>query len=142
MDEETKYKTHAMRAEFGRMLKAKVGPGKISPEIAAPYLGISHTSLYSRLKDPGYLPSVVECDLIGKFLEGVHKLRESWRAVVSLKAFEALASNAIATGFFNPEILKILSSRDSLEKRIDRLTKRVLKDGAEKLKAKDLEAKN
>jgi len=139
MDDTKKHKTLSIRAQFGRQLKRAVGPPPLlSPEIVAPYLGLSHTAIYTRIKDPLYLPSVAECELIGDFLLNVRELKKSLRAVIVLKSWDALISNSFASGVFHTDLLKTIQSKDTLEKRVNKMLRKILQDGTKRIKSREV----
>lgn len=118
-----------LRERCREKIRELVGPGLISPEAAAPFLGTSYRTVYRWLSNDLFLPTMEECGWIINFTERVNDVGDSWASIVTDWARFSKAHKAVRAALFRQPYLRILDD-DSLtiDEKVDRLTKRTLKE--------------
>lgn len=109
-------------------LKEIVGPGKISPETAASFLGVSYSTVYRWLGAPFsklYRPQFNEVLVIAAFIGRVNDIRAAWLEVLS--GWRADQSADLKSVFYRPDLVSIIEGSLTFEEKLDRLTKKTVK---------------
>lgn len=137
-DTELKNKLEAQRLAIRDLLADEVGPPpKISPEVAAPFLGRSFRTVYSWLSKTCFIPRPEDCEKILKFLNTVEDLRESWKRIIVLHGTQRHEHAAVKMALYNRPILRILEDGSrTTGKKVAWLTHKTLKLWAAKLEEK------
>jgi len=119
------------------VLQGYVGPGKISPEDAAPFLNVSYRTIYrwlgtrlSRL----WRPTLTEIDIIFRFCRRVDEVRGEWKNIIA--GWRKDQNSDVRRIFYHPRLLAILDSYEDPEEKVDRLTKKTIQALARELEEK------
>ena len=118
-------------------LREIVGPGKISPEEAAPLLGVSYSTVYRWLGCPFsklYLPPIDQVPDIAAFIGRVNEIREAWKDI--LVGWRADFNSDVKRACYHSQLLAIIEGDDPIEGKIRRLTKKTIAALAHELEVK------
>lgn len=125
-----------LRVKIRDLLREFVGPGLISPEVAAPFLEVSYRTVYRWLALDAMAPRLEEAQKISKFLTSVVKIRDSWsEVIVSWRSLDHVHP-AIREVLYDRRFLNVLEGNLDPESKVDKLLKMTLKKGALKLEEK------
>jgi hypothetical protein len=118
-----------VRRLIAEALEQYCGPGRLSPEVVAPFLGVSYRTIYrwfsvgriSKL----YAPQDREVDAILAFIERVEELRSAWTEV--LIGWRPDSNPDVKRTFYHPKLIAIIEGNMSLEDKAEELMKFSLK---------------
>jgi len=112
-------------------LKKICGPGRLSPELVASFLGTNFKQVYRWLSTSLYRPSLEQCQVIADFVLRVEAIREACIELLSAKPPE---NPDLRTALFNPRILRVLERKVPYEDKVSLLVKQVVREIAPKEK--------
>jgi hypothetical protein len=108
------------------MLEKYVGPGRISPEDAGVFIGISYRQIYRWLGcrlSKLWLPQLKDIDSISAFIGRVEEIRAAWVEIVT--GWKRPSAD-IKRVFYHPGLTAIIESDREIEDKVDLLTKRTV----------------
>jgi hypothetical protein len=151
MDEEIEEKVKALaekeveravdklRSELADVLEKYVGPGRISPETAAVFLGVSYRSVYRWLGARAsrmYLPPIEALPLIENFIERVEGIRAGWTEIVT--SWKTTANPDVRAVLYHPRLVAIIEAgldRQDIEGAVEKLTRKTIMELARRLES-------
>jgi hypothetical protein len=116
-----------IRAQAVADLKEVVGPGRISPETAAVFLGVSYSTVYRWLGAPFsklYMPQFKEVVIIAAFIGRVNTIRDGWKDVLAGWRTEQAAD--LKTVFYRPELVAVIDGSLPFAEKLERLAKKTV----------------